>query len=417
MKNLILFILTIGLISCSTQKKEITIVSVTALTEVFGDGQKTTAAILEYSTPVKNETLRNGVFSVKGRTITKVYANDTVQKTDKGKDGKFVIVELSSDDENAETFIPKGKDSEILKASVTVKQERDIETSGGSRVKAWTETVSNGNKTINLIVDDFSQHEFNDPETGITVKYNLYIPENYDKNKSYPMVMFIHDAGVVSTEVKATLMQGLGAVIWAGPEEQAKHKAFVLAPQYSVVTVNDQSEYTQDLDATVNLIHELTQKYSIDTNRLYTTGQSMGCMSSIVLNFKYPDLFAASYLVAGQWDPSVTAPLAKDNLWILVSEGDAKAFPGMNAVTAFLEKEGAKVCRKTFNGRSTAAGFDRDVKDILSGGCKINYTPLQAGTVVPREMTGQGGADHRATWRIAYNIDGIRDWLFSQTKK
>ena len=30
-------------------------------------------------------------------------------------------------------------------------------------------------------------------------------------------------------------------------------------------------------------------EYSIETNRLYTTGQSMGCMSSLYLNSKYPD--------------------------------------------------------------------------------------------------------------------------------
>lgn len=28
--------------------------------------------------------------------------------------------------------------------------------------------------------------------------YNLYVPENYDSSKEYPMVVFMHDAGVVS---------------------------------------------------------------------------------------------------------------------------------------------------------------------------------------------------------------------------
>ena len=30
-----------------------------------------------------------------------------------------------------------------------------------------------------------------------------------------------------------------------------------------------------------------------DKNRVYTTGQSMGCMTSMYLNLKYPNLFAA----------------------------------------------------------------------------------------------------------------------------
>ena len=153
------------------------------------------------------------------------------------------------------------------------------------------------------------------------MKYNLYVPKNYDKNKSYPMVMFIHDAGVTSTVTDTTLVQGLGGVIWATPSEQAKHECFVLAPQYSTQIVNDSSQATEDLDATVNLITSLESQYNIDKNRVYATGQSGGCMMSIAMNIKYPDLFAASLLVAGQWDATKVAPLAKDKLWIIVSEG------------------------------------------------------------------------------------------------
>ena len=54
-----------------------------------------------------------------------------------------------------------------------------------------------------------------------------------DKNKKYPLVLFMHDAGPLSENTKATLLQGNGAIVWATPEEQAKHEAFILAPQYS----------------------------------------------------------------------------------------------------------------------------------------------------------------------------------------
>ncbi|WP_028296634.1 alpha/beta hydrolase-fold protein [Olivibacter sitiensis] len=415
MKHIILLTCAVALASCASQKQAGKIQSITALTEVFGDGQKTTAALVEYDREIENEKLDKASFSVEGRTITAVYANAEPEKSEEGKDGKYVIIELAKDDATAATFIPKGKDSEIRTAKVAVSQLKEIATSDAKSI-APTEKAIDNDKVVNLIVDDFTQHEYQDQQTGITVKYNLYVPKNYDKNKSYPMVMFIHDAGVVSPEIKATLMQGLGAVIWASPEEQAKHEAFVLAPQYSVVTVNDQSEFTEDLDATVNLINELTSQYNIDKNRLYTTGQSMGCMSSIALDIKYPDLFAASFLVAGQWDASKVAPMANDKLWIIVSEGDNKAFPGMNAITAALEKEGAKVSRATFNGKATPEEFAEDVKKVLAQGNKIQYTPLKAGTVVPPDMQGQGGSDHRATWRIAYTIEGVRDWLFEQSK-
>lgn len=190
----------------------------------------------------------------------------------------------------------------------------------------------------------------------------------------------------------------------------------VLAPQYSTRIVNDNSEATEDLDITVDLINTIAGQYNIDKNRLYTTGQSGGCMMSIAMDIKYPDLFAASLLVAGQWDAMKVAPMAKQKLWIVVSEGDLKAFPGMNAITAALEKEGAKVSRATWSGRSSPAEFAANVSKMIREGNDIKYTVLQKGTVVPEGQRDDGGSNHINTWRIAYTIVGLRDWLFAQHK-
>src|SRR4051794_35377498 len=92
-------------------------------------------------------------------------------------------------------------------------------------------------------------------------------------------------------------------------------------------------------DAIVNLINNLTVKYNIDSNLLYATGQSMGCMTSIALNIRYPNLFAASFLVAGQWDASKIFFIKNDKLWIVVLRGDLRAIPGMNAITDTLQKD------------------------------------------------------------------------------
>ena len=271
-------------------------------------------------------------------------------------------------------------------------------------------------KEINLAVDAFQQFEFTDPNTGITLKYNLYIPKNYETNRSYPLVLFIHDGGVVSTDPRITLIQGLGGVIWATPSEQAKHETFVLAPQYSTVIVNDNSETTRDLDVTVALVKALVSQYNIDKNRLYTTGQSMGCMASIEMLTKHPDLFAAALLVAGQWDATKMSVLTKANVWVIVSEGDRKAFPGMNASMAALEAAGARISRATWNGRASAEEFALDVRKMIAEGNNIKYTVIAKGTVVPKGLPDDGRNNHIHTWPIAYAIEGLRDWLFTQVK-
>jgi len=97
---------------------------------------------LEYNMTIKNETLKKDFFSVNGRIITKVYANDTARKSDKGKDGKFVVIELSPNDENSATFIPNGKDSKIIKAAVTVTQLKSVEATDGNTINSWKTTMT-----------------------------------------------------------------------------------------------------------------------------------------------------------------------------------------------------------------------------------------------------------------------------------
>lgn len=137
-----------------------------------------------------------------------------------------------------------------------------------------------------------------DAETGKSLQYNLFVPKNYDRTRSYPMVLFMHDAGTVSSNPLITLTQGLGAVVWASPTEQAKHESFVLAPQFTGEDEGSDGNTTY-LKTIKGLIDSVRGKYSIDTGRLYTTGQSGGAMTSSALDFNYPDLFAASFLVAG----------------------------------------------------------------------------------------------------------------------
>lgn len=272
-------------------------------------------------------------------------------------------------------------------------------------------------KIINSVIHEFKQLEFADPITGITLKYNLFVPRNYDPWEKYPLLLFIHDMGNIGDDPLITLRQGIGGVIWASPSEQAKHECFVVAPQYPHPIVNDRSETAVELDTTVNLVHDLCKRYSVDTNRLYTTGQSMGCMSSIAMMIKHPDLFAAALLVAGQWDPQAMADLSHANLWIVVSEGDLKAFPGMNASLEVLEKAGAKISRSCWNAQAGDQEMAENVRKLANEGCSIKYSTLIKGTVVPPGFPDDGITNHIFTWRIAYRIEGIRDWLFTQVKK
>ena len=295
----------------------------TAITQVFGAGQKLVAVAVEYDRDIDGRTLSTSTFTVTDRTVTKVYTNRTAGLAERSRDGRYVIVELSPDDTAAALWVtgqgggtgtpPTGggvgaggpvvgdttPGGTIVAAKATLTQAGTVTTTRGRQYTASTTGLTT-DAVKNLIVDDFQQFTFDDPATGQTLKYNLFVPRHYNPRKSYPLVLFMHDASVVNVATEGPLVQGLGAVCWASPEDQARHEAFVLAPEYGSVVIDDTYLPSTLFDATANLVESVTGQYSIDPNRRYTTGQSMGAMMSLGLNIRYPDLFAAAFIVRSE---------------------------------------------------------------------------------------------------------------------
>jgi predicted peptidase len=419
----------------------------TAITQVYGDGQKLIAVAVEYDADITGSALSTSTFKVTGRTVTKVYANRTADLAERGgdgRDGRYVVVEMSPDDKAAALWVtqqgsgtaskssptssssssssaapggggPKVGDSTpggtIVAAKATFTQTGTVTTTSGTRYPA-SDTKLTTDAVKNLIVDDFRQFTFTDPATRQTLKYNLFVPKGYDHRKSYPLVLFMHDASVVNEATQGPLVQGLGAVCWASPEDQARHEAFVLAPEYDSVVIDDTYKPSPLFDTTAHLVQALTKKYSLDEKRLYATGQSMGAMMTLGLNIKYPELFGASFVVAGQWPADQAKPLAKKKLWIVVSQDDDKSSSGENAITKVIKAQGTAVATAVWDGRSTAARFAADVRSMKAQKAPVNYASFKTGTVVPKGSTTSA---HMATWQVAYTIPGIRDWAMKQS--
>ncbi|MFB9121451.1 prolyl oligopeptidase family serine peptidase [Bergeyella porcorum] len=397
----------------------------TAITQVYGDGVRMIAVALEYPKEVSGSDFATTDFTVEGRTITGVFASHSVSLTDKADKGKFLIVQLSPDEANI-SLAYKMKMSNATTSTTPKKggkkwvagdklSENLAYKDAQATIKQKSGTAITTTAVKNLVVDDFQQLTFKDPQTNKTLRYNLFVPKNQGK-EPLPLVLFMHDAGVTSEYHRATLFQGLGAVVWASPEEQAKRPCIVLAPQFDEIIVDDNAQTSPMMETTIHLIENLSKQYNIDQNRIYTTGQSGGCMMSIAMNIKYPDLFAAAYLVAGQWNPDLVAPIAKKKLWIMVSVDDLGAFPGENAITKRLEKEGAKISRAWWNATWNTNEYRFAYDKIVAENNPIKYTVFEKGTVFLPGADTAGASGHRNTWRVAYSIEPIREWLFEQRK-
>ena len=399
--------------------------SVLAISSVLGDGRKVESVILEYDTPISNKSLSNQSFKVEGKEVTRIYANTIPEKSEKGTNGQYVVIEVKAEvDLNAQPKQP-------TEAEMAKKKERDAKQGGPGLRAGWStggndeypgsatviqtdniktakgKTYAANNTPIHstaekcLVADDFKQQEFVSPFTGQVLPYNIFLPKDYNPEEKYPLVLFIHDAGVASGPITHTLYQGNGATSWAEPEAQVRHKCIVVAPEYPVITVDDNWNYSHHLYATIALLKDLQRKYSIDSTRIYTTGQSMGCMSSIVVLLKEPKLFAGALLVAGKWNPSLMAPLAQQNVWIISCEGDQSSNTLQGQAVETWRKMGHPVTESTWNMTSSRDELSKEADNMSSEGHHLLFTHLT-------------GGNHRATWFVAYGIPGIQDWLFKQ---
>lgn len=260
--------------------------------------------------------------------------------------------------------------------------------------------------------DKFVQFTFDDEETGISLEYSLYIPEGYDESETYPMLMFIPDASGASKSAKEIVEQYYGADIWVTDEEQAKHKSFVLVPAFSEIVVDDNWNTSAEIETAVKLIHDLTENYSIDTDRLYTTGQSMGCMTSLYLNSKYSDLFAASLFVSGQWDISVLKPLENKKFFYITAGGDGNASGGQDAVKAMFDADAIGYSFGEWNAQDTEEEQSAAALALIAQGHDANMIRFETGSV----LTEGSGMEHNASFNYGYKIPAVRDWLFEQSK-
>ena len=267
------------------------------------------------------------------------------------------------------------------------------------------------------IAPKFQLMTFEDAETGDSLQYQLFVPENYDENQMYPMIQFIPDSSAIGRGTDYVLTQGWGGLIWATEEEQAKHPAFVVVPVFTETIVNDNFNHSGQIDMAMRLLQALTETYSIDTNKIYTTGQSMGGMTSFHLSIEYPDFFAAYLFVGSQWDVSLLSGLEQENFFYVVSAGDPKASAGQAELLALFDADGAEYSHKEWSAQEDAEAQKAAAVSMLAEGNHANFVTFTLGTTLVEGQTAGGGAgEHMTSFDYAYKLEAVRDWLFQQTK-
>lgn len=217
-----------------------------------------------------------------------------------------------------------------------------------------------------------------------TLPYRILYPENYNKKKKYPIVLFLHGAGQRGNDNKSQLV-GIPEALTSATGRK-KYKCFILAPQCARKDVwvkfpnfptglQATIEPTVSAKLTNNLLIKLEKELSIDKRRIYVTGYSMGGEGSIDFLTRNPHLFAAAVPICSVSDTSKAKSIYNIPLW---------AFHG---------------------------SLD-DVNNVKYSRIMIGALKKYGGNP---KYTEYPNVKH-ASWSLAYKEPGLFEWLFIQKK-
>lgn len=146
---------------------------------------------------------------------------------------------------------------------------------------------------------DSIKRVFEDKESGNTIPYTLFIPNNYSPSKKYPVILYLHGAGSLGND-NSTQLIALSSMFQHNGDIVSN--AFILCPQtpeWWNLDKNSPNNNNGTLSSAFRLLNTITEKYSCDKNRIYLTGVSMGGFATWSMLERHGDVFAAGVPICG----------------------------------------------------------------------------------------------------------------------
>ena len=187
----------------------------------------------------------------------------------------------------------------------------------------------------------YTKHEWKN-EIYYNFNYLQYLPADYDSNKKYPLVLFLHGAGERGDDLDLVARHGFMEHIGKGRE----YPFICIAPQCPKEKY--WGCYTESLLAFLDYICETLP---IDPERIYLTGLSMGGTGTWMLAMAAPERFAAIAPVCGSgiyWYGGMLV-----NTPIMIYHGDCdETVPIQNSIEMLysVNKRGGKAEMKILHG-------------------------------------------------------------------
>lgn len=226
--------------------------------------------------------------------------------------------------------------------------------------------------------------------------FRLYVPEDYDGNKyQYPLLIFLHGAGERGNNNTSQLKNAVQNLF--NDLDSPIYQSISIFPQCPKETdttdddlnqwvdtpwskgnySNDEVPESNDIKAVLSIVENLKEEYSINNNRIYVMGLSMGGFGTWNLLMNHTELFAGAVPICGGADITYADKLKNMPIYTIHGTGDTTV---------------------------PYRGTREMVKALRNAGSR---------SVIYDELKNFG----HNVWDYASTKEGIMDWLFSQNKK
>jgi dienelactone hydrolase len=175
-------------------------------------------------------------------------------------------------------------------------------------------------------------------------KYTVYVPEKYDGNTAFPVILFLHGAGERGQDGVSQAQTGIGPAIANRP---GGVPAIVVFPQAR----RTWTAGSPDSNAAIAALDDVLAHFKTDPKRVILTGLSMGGHGSWDLAAAKPERFAAVVPICGPSRVEDAAKIKSLPVWAFCGDADRdRTVIGMRALTEALLKEGASARLTEYRG-------------------------------------------------------------------
>jgi len=195
---------------------------------------------------------------------------------------------------------------------------------------------------------DFKRHYVLESAREI-MPYHLYVPTTYKSGRPTPLIIALHGLGGTEDAFFDSYEKKL-------PELAEQHGYIIAAPLgYRVdggygwglgkppADVNARRAQERSEQDVMQVLQLVKQQYSIDENRIYLMGHSLGAIGTWKIAAKYPDIWAAIAPISGLGAPATLSRI--DHLPEIVVHGDndpTVSVAGSRAMVAKLKELGTE---------------------------------------------------------------------------